>query len=182
MASGLKGIGISRWVTSADVRMAMRNVFRQRGRTMLTLSIIGAGVAGLIVSGGFVEDALKTLRESTIHAQLGHLQVYRAGYYEEGKRSPYRYLIGKPAEISDIASGDPAVAQTMARLSFAGILNNGRSDYAILGEGIDDYARQELSVLDEKGLLRPETMIIHATAFGPPEFARIAKAGAKVIW
>ncbi len=51
-----------------------------------------------------------------------------------------------------------------------------------LGEGIDDYARQELSVLDEKGLLRPETMIIHATAFGPPEFARIAKAGAKVVW
>ncbi len=51
-----------------------------------------------------------------------------------------------------------------------------------LGEGIDEYARQELSVLDEKGLLRPETMIIHATAFGPPEFARIAKVGAKVVW
>jgi cytosine/adenosine deaminase-related metal-dependent hydrolase len=25
-------------------------------------------------------------------------------------------------------------------------------------------------------------LIIHATAFGPPEFARIAKAGAKVVW
>lgn len=51
-----------------------------------------------------------------------------------------------------------------------------------LGEGIDEYTRQELSVLDEKGLLRPETMIIHATAFGPNEFSRIAKAGAKVVW
>lgn len=51
-----------------------------------------------------------------------------------------------------------------------------------LGEGVDEYTRQELSVLDEKGLLRPETMIIHATAFGPPEFARIVKAGAKVVW
>lgn len=51
-----------------------------------------------------------------------------------------------------------------------------------LGEGIDEYTRDELSVLDEKGLLRPETMIIHATAFGPAEFARIARAGAKVVW
>jgi len=137
MAFDLDAFKPSRWVSAADLRMAMRNIFRQRGRTLLTLSIIGAGVAGLILSGGFVEDSLKTLRESTIHAQLGHLQVYRAGYYEEGKRSPYSYLIDRPGEIADLVSGDPAVAQTMERLSFSGILNNGRSDYAIQGEGID---------------------------------------------
>ena len=137
MPSAPKWSSISRWVCAADLRMALRNVFRQRVRTLLTLSIIGAGVAGLILSGGFVEDALRTLRESTIHAQLGHLQVYRAGYYEEGKRSPYQYLIDRPAEVADLLAADPAVAQTMARLSFSGILNNGRSDYAIQGEGIE---------------------------------------------
>jgi imidazolonepropionase-like amidohydrolase len=51
-----------------------------------------------------------------------------------------------------------------------------------LGEGIDEYTRQELEILDQKGLLRSETMIIHGTAFGTPEFKRMARAGAKLVW
>jgi putative ABC transport system permease protein len=125
------------WFSAADVRMALRNVFRQKARTALTLSIIGAGVACLILSGGFVEYALNTLRESTIHAQLGHLQIYKKGYYAEGKRSPYKYLIDKPDEVAAMVDALPQVKESMARLSFAGILNNGKSDFAILGEGIE---------------------------------------------
>jgi putative ABC transport system permease protein len=117
--------------------IALRNIFRQRARTALTLSSIGAGVAGLILSGGFVTDALNQLRESTIHAQVGHLQIYKAGYFEAGKRSPFQYLIDRPQEILDRVDGLPEVARTMSRLSFAGVLNNGKSDLAILGEGIE---------------------------------------------
>jgi len=51
-----------------------------------------------------------------------------------------------------------------------------------LGEGIDEYTRQELDVLEAKGLLRQETLIIHGTAFRTPEFQRMAKAGAKLVW
>lgn len=51
-----------------------------------------------------------------------------------------------------------------------------------LGEGVDEYSREELSLLEERGLLRRETMIIHATGFHTEEFKRIAQAGAKVIW
>ena len=128
---------IREWFSAADIRMALRNVFRQKARTVLTLSVIGAGVAGLILSGGFVEDALNTLRESTIHAQVGHLQIYKRGYYAQGKRSPYKYLIENPDEILATTRSIPQVADAMSRLSFSGILNNGRSDFAILGEGIE---------------------------------------------
>ncbi len=51
-----------------------------------------------------------------------------------------------------------------------------------LGEGVDEYTRQELDVLEQKGLLRRETLIIHGTAFGPAEFKRMAAAGAKLVW
>ncbi len=123
--------------SAADARMALRNVFRQKARTALTLSIIGAGVAGLILSGGFVEFALMRLREVTIHAQLGHVQVYRQGYFAEGKRSPYKYLIERPEEVLGVVATMPEVREAMSRLAFAGILNNGKSDFAILGEGIE---------------------------------------------
>ena len=125
------------WGSMIDVRMAARNVFRQKARTALTLSIIASGVAGLILSGGFVSASLDTLRESTIHAQLGHLQIYKQGYFLEGKRSPYRYLIERPDDILKRVGAVAGVKQAMARLSFAGIVNNGRSDYAVMAEGID---------------------------------------------
>ncbi len=128
---------IRHWFAAVDFHMALRNIIRQRVRSALTLSVIGAGVAGLILSGGFVEDALNSLRESTIHSQLGHLQIYKNGYYAQGKRYPYKYLIANSDEIMSITRGIPEVVDAMARLSFAGILNTGHADFAILGEGIE---------------------------------------------
>ncbi len=121
----------------AAVRLALRNVFRQRARTGLTLAVIAAGVAGLILSGGFVEDALNSLRETTIHSQLGHIQVYKTGYYAEGKRSPFKYLIDRPDDVVGAARALPEVREVMSRLGFSGILNNGKTDFAIQGEGVE---------------------------------------------
>ena len=128
----------------ADLALAARNVFRQKARTALTLAIIGAGVAGLILSGGFVENSLIKLRETTIHAQLGHLQIYRSGYFAEGKRSPFKYLIERPDDVLSVVRAAPSVKNAMSRLSFAGVLNNGKSDFAIFGEGIEPAKEAEL--------------------------------------
>ena len=127
-----------------ELRLAVRNVTRQRARTALTLSVIAVGVAGLILSGGFVEDALRTLRESTIHAQIGHLQLFKSGFNEHGKSRPYEYLIPQADATRQVASTLPGVVNVMSRLSFAGVLNNGKSDLAILGEGIEPAAEAKL--------------------------------------
>src|ERR1700760_1096890 len=124
-------------ISRADLSLAARNVFRQRARSLLTLSIIGVGVAGLLLSGGFVDASLDALRETTIHSQLGHLQVYKKGYYAEGKRSPFRYLIDKPADVAAAVEKLPDVKRAMQRVAFGAILNNGRTDYAVNGEGVD---------------------------------------------
>ncbi len=125
-------------------RVAFRSVFRQKGRTALTLSSIAAGVAGLILSGGFVDDVLKQLRESTIHAQVGHLQIYKEGYFAQGKRSPFQYLIKEPEAVRATVDALAETRRSMSRLSFAGVLNNGKSDLAVLGEGIDAAKEAEL--------------------------------------
>ena len=124
------------WPRDAFV-LALRNIFRHRGRTALTLTVIASGVAGLILCGGFVQDALIQLREATIHSQLGHLQIYRKGYYAEGSRSPYKFMIERPGEILAAVRELPEVDDAMSRLAFTGVINNGRSDFAIVGEGIE---------------------------------------------
>ena len=81
-------------------RLALRNVFRHKLRTALTLAAIMSGVVGLILSGGFIEDTLFQLREATIHSQLGHLQIYKTGYYAQGSQAPYKFMIDKPDKIT----------------------------------------------------------------------------------
>ena len=119
------------------LKLAIRNVLRQRARTALTLGAIALGVGGLILAGGFVEDVYVQLGEATIHSQLGHLQIYKQGFYAQGARKPHEYVLAAPAEIVSRVIANPAVEDAMLRLNFSGLLNNGRADLAIVGEGIE---------------------------------------------
>jgi len=118
-------------------KLAWRNVFRHRTRTALTLAAIMFGVAALIITGGFVEDTLIQLRESTIQSQLGHLQIYKAGFLKSGRQSPFQYMIEEPEKIAAQFRELPNVVDVMPRVSFSGLLSNGRTTLGIIGEGVD---------------------------------------------
>ncbi|MDD5091488.1 MAG: amidohydrolase family protein [Candidatus Wallbacteria bacterium] len=51
-----------------------------------------------------------------------------------------------------------------------------------LGEGIDDRSRGELEELRKLGLLRPETVIIHGTAFQTEELRLMSDTGMGLVW
>jgi len=118
-------------------RFAFRNLLRHRLRTGLTLAAVVFGVSGLILSGGFVRDIFFQLGEGAIHAQLGHVQIAKRGYYEFGRRDPQRYLLDRPGDLEARFREIPEVAEAMWRVNFAGLLNNGRTDLPIIGEGVE---------------------------------------------
>ena len=118
-------------------KLALRNVFRQKLHTAMTLAAIVCGVAGLILAGGWVNDVFVQLAEALIHSQSGHMQVYKKGFYDAGSRMPEKYLIATPNAVKQRIAGVKGVDDVMARLIFSGLLNNGRSDLPIIGEGIE---------------------------------------------
>lgn len=118
-------------------KLALRNIFRQKIRTAMTLAAIVFGVSGLILSGGFVQDIFVQLGEAIIHSQTGHIQVFRQDFLEKGTRQPDRFLIDKPDAVARRIAALPGVSEVSARLNFAGLLNNGRRDLAIIGEGVE---------------------------------------------
>src|SRR4051794_24474722 len=100
--------------------LAARNVNRNKARSVLSLAAIAAGVSGLILSGGFVDDLILQLGEAVIHSQSGHIQLARAGYFESGSRSPGKYLIGDEQAASIGIRNLPHVRETMRRIAFPG--------------------------------------------------------------
>jgi len=118
------------------LKLALRNILRQRTRTALTLAAIALGVASLVLGGGFVDDILLQLREATIRSQLGHLQVYKRGQFASGGHHPYDFLIESSGAIERAVDAVPGVVARAARVSFSGLISNGRGELPILGEGI----------------------------------------------
>jgi putative ABC transport system permease protein len=126
-------------------KLAFRNIFRQRSRTALTLAAITFGVASLILSGGFVQDFFIQLREATIYSQFGHLQVFKKGYFELGRKAPYQYMIEeaekKAAELRQLEHVDDVTT----RINFSGLLSNGRTTFPVIGEGVDPQKELRLA-------------------------------------
>ena len=122
----------------------LRNVFRQRVRSAGTLAAISMGVCGLILAGGFVQDIFYQLGEAVIHSQSGHIQVVRKGYREGRIRAPENYQIKAPDALKAELANKDGVGFVMARLGFSGMLNNGKRDLGIIGEGVEPVAEEKL--------------------------------------
>src|SRR6476619_5269980 len=118
-------------------KLALRNVFRQKLRTGMTVTAIVSGVVALIVSGGFVQDVYHQLAESLIHSRSVHLQVSRAGFQTHGTRSPDKFLIDQPELLIQSLKKSPEVQDVLSRVNFSGLISNGRSDWPVIGDGVE---------------------------------------------
>lgn len=139
-------------------------MLRQKTRSSLTLAAIALGVASLILAGGYIEDTLLQLREATIKSRLGHLQVYKAGLYASGGQRPFEYLIEDTSVVEKIVGALPGVVSQARRLSFSGLISNGRGDLPIWGEGIEpepeSHIGSALTMLHGRRLANSDKMAI----------------------
>ncbi|HEY9380017.1 MAG TPA: ABC transporter permease [Burkholderiales bacterium] len=124
--------------------LSLRNILRHKLRTAMTLAAIVIGVSGIILTGGFVQDIFVQLGEAFIHSQSGHVQVAKPQFFGEGSRRPEEFLIDNPDELKQRIAAQPGVAFAMGRLNFYGLLNNGRTDFAVVAEGIEPELEAKL--------------------------------------
>lgn len=127
-----------------DLRIAARNLTRQLRRTLLALLTLVGGIVAYLMAGGFIEWIYHDMRESTIHSQLGHLQVVRPGFLREGGADPYRFTL--PAGEEDaLAAFDERIVTVAPRLAFAGLASLGDATISFIGEGIDPAKEAPIS-------------------------------------
>lgn len=129
------------------LKLALRNVFRNRRRTIITLAAMGFGAAAIIVFGGFVHSIYFGVRESTIRSQIGHIQLYRRGFSEKGNLAPYGYLIRDYGALRAELARLPHVKTVTARLGFSGLISTGDTTTSFVGTGVDPEGEAELSSL-----------------------------------
>lgn len=130
---------------SAGFALAWRNLWRNRRRSLVTISSLALGFAAITLFSGYVRATYNVLGNIAIHSEaIGHLQINKKGWETDGKLNPGKYLL-KPDEVSRIQQAVSRAhpgAKAMPRLSAMGLLSNGQSSTIFVARGIhpDDFA------------------------------------------
>lgn len=122
-------------------RMAWRNLWRHRGRTLLSMAAVVAGVAIIILTKGFVDGMIDSIVGYSINLNSGHVRIIRPEYRVKERLLSLAYPIGESDEAySRLINGLrelPEVEAAMGRIRFGLLLVSGDKRQAVLGMGID---------------------------------------------
>lgn len=124
-------------------RLALRNIFRNRRRSAITLAVIVFGAVGLILFGGYKAITFVGLRESTIR-RIGHLQLYRLGYSSVESQKPLEYGLENAAAIRAQIERDPRVRKTAAQITLMGLISNGDKSETYIATAVEPQKDREM--------------------------------------
>lgn len=110
---------------SRFLALAFRNLFRNRRRTAMALLVVGGGVAGLLLVGGFFSYMFWGFRETTINNGIGHLQIYNAAFFEKDETRTLEHGLEQVDGVARAATGLPHVKGVAPRIEFFGMCSNG---------------------------------------------------------
>lgn len=130
------------------LKIAIRNVFRNRRRTSLTLLSIIFGSVAIIFIGGYIDYSFYGLRETTIRSEIGHIQIYKKGFLTlSGNDTSEKYLLDKKtvASIEKKIQTNPIIVQYAKRLSVVGLISNGDKNAIFVGQGVEPEKESQLS-------------------------------------
>ena len=130
-------------------RLALRNVLRNRRRTVLTLLVVIAGFMALNLAGGFMAQTFDALSQAAIRGGIGHIQLLNQNALEGDEGQSLEFAIPDGEALAARLRTDPAVAEVLPRIQFMGLLSNGPKSVAFLGTGVDPVREpQYMAVLD----------------------------------
>ncbi len=130
---------------SAFWKLALKNVFRNKRRTIITTSIITFGIISLFLSYGFIDFSFQGLKERTIRQGVGHIQIYHPEFNNKNEERALEYGITNPDTIIKELLFDEDIRFTMKRIEFNGLISNGDKSEIFMGRGIEPRLEEKLS-------------------------------------
>ncbi len=117
--------------------IALRDLGRNRRRSILTLVAVALGLALLLATHGLTAGMLEDTMQNTIRLQTGHVQI-RVAAYEEGKLSlKWKDLLENADALAAQAAALPQVKAAAPVLWAGGVLNTADESAGLQVYGID---------------------------------------------
>ncbi|MEX2190800.1 MAG: FtsX-like permease family protein, partial [Bacteroidota bacterium] len=108
------------------IKIAVRNLFRYKRRTLLTSSLITFGVVLVIAFGGLAISFKTQMIGILTNTALGDLQIHKKGYVESIDNLPLNLTLtgGELGEIEETLKRNSGVAAYSPRIKFGAMISN----------------------------------------------------------
>ncbi|MEN5231545.1 ABC transporter permease [Sphingobacterium faecium] len=128
------------------LKLALRNLSRNRKRTIVTVLTITLGFTALGTIWGMLTNIFSRLKEQAIvNERLGHFTIVKEGYMEEGKLYPEKFLWDNQEleDILKIIKSNSEIDLATPKIILNGMVSNGQTSTIFITEGLipsDDNA------------------------------------------
>ncbi|MFC1496155.1 ABC transporter permease [Candidatus Margulisiibacteriota bacterium] len=131
------------------IKLAFRNIFRNRTRTFLTFLAIAFGLMLLIIMDSMLVGIDQESFDKIINYETGHIKIFDRNYREDEENLPLDKSIEKPGAIIRRLEKDPTVAGVTSRINFRIMLSDGVDQYPAVGIAINPKDDQTVFLLKQ---------------------------------
>jgi len=128
-------------------KLALRNLLRNKRRTLLTVAAVGFGLSLMIWTVNFQKGGYNTMIRQGISTTAGHVVVQAAGYQEEKEVT---MLVQGAGDVAAQLQSEFPDAVITPRLSLGGLLMSTSTGAGAALAGLDSAAEQQVQDLHEK--------------------------------
>lgn len=118
------------------LRIAIRNVARNRRRTLITLAALLVGVGVLVSIRGLMNGLQHSFVDAVTKAQSGAIQVHRKGYMKNVLSAPITMDFAENETLAKVRA-TPGVTAATARITFPGMASMGEQTLFMQATAID---------------------------------------------
>lgn len=140
------------------VRIALRNILRNRRRSLMTAGAVGIGAVAMLLPGAFFARSIIGFQTLTVQ-RSGHFSVFRTGYFDFGSGNPTAYSISGYQDVMTVIRQDPELGKLVRvvtpTIRAFGIAGNFTIDASrsFFGEGFLPSDRDRMRQWDEYGVV-----------------------------
>jgi ABC-type lipoprotein release transport system permease subunit len=127
-------------------RMAWRNVWRNKRRTLIALVAIALGLVFLAFMDGSIAGFQQSVFGNAVRLQGGNVQVHAPGYREKAKRLPLLPLVAAD-EVVRAARALSQVVAASRRINTAGFVSSREATMPVMISGIEPELEAPVGLL-----------------------------------
>ena len=151
--------------------LALRNVWRNSRRTLVTMMAIALSCAGLMLFGGYISWAHIAGETHTVMLS-SHLQLFKRGFHEKGAGNPAAYALSNYNELRKLLEGDPVLGPKLdlvtGQLVVQGIINNSAKQTSCTFAGFGCFAGDVERIIrwNPYGIVEARDLPVNSHLFG----------------
>lgn len=128
--------------------LAWRNIWRNKRRTLITLSSIGFAVFFACIMQSMQRGAYERMIDNTVRFSTGHIQIHAQGYWEE--KIIDNSMSWNDDELATQLSSLPEIVATAPRLESFALASYGEKTKGVLVAGVEPSKEESITQLSAK--------------------------------